>query len=136
MKRVALLLALLVAGCNGSAPASDSRQTTDPAPPVDVVQVVSQKLEATERLPAELAPWEQVAIYPKGQGFVEEIPVDRGSVVRRGQLLVRLSAPELGAQTAQARATLSGDRATFERLRVASRTPGAVSTNELELAEA
>jgi membrane fusion protein, multidrug efflux system len=136
MKRVALLLALVVAGCNSAAPANDNRQSVDPVPQVDVVQVVSQKLEATERLPAELAPWEQVAIYPKVQGFVVEIPVDRGSVVRRGQLLVRLSAPELGAQTAQARATLSGDKATFERLRVASRTPGAVSTNELELAQA
>ena len=136
MKRIALLFALAVMGCNRSAPASDSRQTTDPVPQVDVVRVVSQKLEATVRLPAELAPWEQVAIYPKVQGFIEEIPVDRGSTIRRGQLLVRLSAPELGAQTAQARATLSGDKATFERLRVASRTPGAVSTNELELAQA
>src|SRR6266481_536393 len=136
MKRVALLLALVVVGCNRSAPANDSGQSVAPVPQVDVVQVVSQKLEATERLPAELAPWQQVAIYPKVQGFVEEIPVDRGSVVRHGQLLVRLSAPELGAQTAQAGATLSGDKATFERLRVASRTPGAVSTNELELAEA
>src|SRR5260370_2246546 len=136
MKWVALLFALVVVGCNGSAPANDSRQSVDPVPQVEVVQVISQKLEATERLPAELAPWEQVAIYPKVQGFVEEIPVDRGSVVRRGQLLVRLSAPELGAQTAQARATMLGDKATFERLRVASRTPGAVSTNELELAHA
>jgi membrane fusion protein, multidrug efflux system len=136
MKRVALLLALVVAGCNSAAPANDSRQSADPVPQVDVVQVVSQELESTERLPAELAPWEQVAMYPTVQGFVEEIPVDRGAVVRRGQLLVRLSAPELGAQTAQARATLSGDKATFERLRVASRTPGAVSTNELELAQA
>jgi membrane fusion protein (multidrug efflux system) len=136
MKRVALLLALVVVGCNRSAPANDSGQSVAPVPQVDVVQVVSQKLEATERLPAELAPWEQVAIYPKVPGFVEEIPVDRGSVVRRGQLLVRLSAPELGAQTAQARATLSGDKATFERLRDASRTPGAVSSNELELAQA
>jgi RND family efflux transporter MFP subunit len=103
---------------------------------VDVVRVVLQKLDTTERLPAELSPWEQVAIYPKVQGFVEEISVDRGSTVRRGQLLVRLSAPELEAQTAQARATLSGDEATFERLRVASRTAGAVSANELELAQA
>ena len=136
MKRAALLLALVVAGCNSSAPANDSRQSADPVPQVDVVQVVSQKLEATERLPAELAPWEQVAIYPKVPGFVEEIPVDRGTIVRRGQLLVRLSAAELGAQTAQARATLSRDQATFDRLRVASRTPGAVSSNELELAQA
>jgi membrane fusion protein (multidrug efflux system) len=136
MKRVALLLALVVVGCNRSTPTNDSGQSVAPVPQVDVVQVVSQKLEATERLPAELAPWEQVAIYPKVAGFVEAIPVDRGSVVRRGQLLVRLSAPELGAQTAQARATLSGDKATFERLRDASRTPGAVSSNELELAQA
>src|SRR5260221_4011096 len=136
MKRVALLFALVVVGCNNAAPANDSRQSADPVPQVDVVQVVSQKLEATERLPAELAPWEQVAIYPKVQGFVEEIPVDRGSVVSRGQLLVRLSAPEIGAQTAQARATLSGDKATFDRMQVASRTPGAVSSNELKLAQA
>src|SRR5260370_22826210 len=135
MKGVALLLALVVVGCNRSAPAKDSSQSVAPIPQIDVVKVVLQKLEATERLPAELAPWEQVAIYPKVPGFVEAIPVDRGSVVRRGQLLVRLSAPELGAQTAQARATLSGDKATYERLRDASRTPGAVSTNELQLAQ-
>src|SRR5689334_8149523 len=120
MKRVAHLLAVVVAGCNSAGPTNDNRQNPDSVPQVDVVQVVSQKLEATERLPAELAPWEQVAIYSKVQGFVEEIPVDRGSFVRRGQLLVRLSAPELGAQTAQARATLSGDKATFDRLRAAA----------------
>jgi PBP1b-binding outer membrane lipoprotein LpoB len=51
MKRIALLLALVVAGCNRSAPANDSRQSVAPVPQVDVVQVVSQKLEATERLP-------------------------------------------------------------------------------------
>lgn len=136
MKAIALLFALVVIGCNRSTPVNESRQSVDPIPQVDVVQVVSQKLEATERLPAELAPWEVVAIYPKVPGFVEEIPVDRGSVIHRGQLLVRLSAPELGAQTAQARATMVGDKATFERLRVASRTPGAVSKNELELAQA
>jgi membrane fusion protein, multidrug efflux system len=136
MKQVALLLAFVLVACDSAAPANDSHQRVDPIPQVDVVEVVSRRLQATERLPAELAPWEVVAIYPKVQGFVEQIAVDRGSVVRRGQLLVRLFAPELGAQTAQARATMLGDKATFERLRVASRTPGAVSTNELELAQA
>ncbi|MGH7781217.1 MAG: efflux RND transporter periplasmic adaptor subunit [Candidatus Binataceae bacterium] len=136
MRRLVLLLALVAVACNRPASRNDNRQTIDPIPVVDVVRVVSQKLENTERLPAELAPWEVVAIYPKVRGFVEEIPVDRGSVVHRGQLLVRLSAPELVAQTAQARATMLGDKATFERLRVASHTPGAVSQNELELAQA
>jgi RND family efflux transporter MFP subunit len=100
-----------------------------------VVQVISQKLETTERLPAELAPWETVAIFPKARGFIEEISVDRGSVVRKGQLLVRLSAPELLADMAKAEATLRGDRTTFEQLSEASKTPGAVSVNEFELSK-
>lgn len=136
MKRIVLLFALVLMACTRSRSTNDNRQMVAPIPEVDVVRVVSQKLETTERLPAELAPWEVVAIYPKVQGFVEVIPVDRGSVVHRGQLLVRLSAPELVAQTAQAQATMLGDKATFERLRIASHTPGAVSENELELARA
>ena len=39
-------------------------------------------------LPAQLAPYEQVDIYPKVTGFVETVTVDRGSHVHRGQLLV------------------------------------------------
>lgn len=136
MKRVVLFFAVVLIACNRSTSVNDSRQTADQIPEVDVVRVASQKLQTTERLPAELAPWEVVAIFPKVQGFVEEIPVDRGSVVHRGQLLVRLSAPELVAQTAQAEAKMIGDQATYERLRVASHTPGAVSENELELAQA
>jgi RND family efflux transporter MFP subunit len=135
MKRIALLFLLAIVGCNSSTPASDSPQKVDPTPQVDVVQVVSQKLETTEHLPAELAAWETVAIFPKARGFIEEIPVDRGSVVRKGQLLVRLSAPELLADMAKAQATLSGDRTTFEQLSEASKTQGAVSVNELELAK-
>jgi membrane fusion protein (multidrug efflux system) len=136
MKRVFFFLAVVLIACNRSTSVNDSGQTPDQIPEVDVVRVVSQRLQTTERLPAELAPWEIVAIFPKVQGFVEEIPVDRGSVVHRGQLLVRLSAPELVAQTAQAQATKIGDQATYERMRVASHTPGAVSENELELAHA
>jgi membrane fusion protein (multidrug efflux system) len=105
------------------------------APTVDVVRVVSRQLPSTERLPAELTPWQEVAVYPKVQGFVEHIDVDRGSIVRKGEILLQLSAPELLAQTAQAEATMVGDQATYERLLKASHTPGAVSANELELAE-
>lgn len=111
---------------------ANSAKTTLPA--VDVVRVVSQRFSGTERLPAELMPWQAVAIYPKVQGFVERINVDRGSIVREGEILVQVSAPELLARTAQAEATMVGDQATYRRLLQASHTPGAVSANELELA--
>jgi membrane fusion protein (multidrug efflux system) len=57
---------------------------------------MSKKLQTTVTLPAQLTPYEQVDIYPKVTGFVQTVTVDRGSRVRRGQLLVRLTAPEIG----------------------------------------
>jgi RND family efflux transporter MFP subunit len=56
-------------------------------------------------------------------------------VVRRGALLAQLSAPELFAQRAEADAKASADRATYQRLREAAKTKGAVAENELELAQ-
>jgi membrane fusion protein (multidrug efflux system) len=132
-----LLLVIVLAACNSdSAPPTTSQTPAQAsvAHRVEVVTVALHKFSTTDRLPAELTPWEQVAIFSKVQGYVELIPVDRGSFVRRGQLLVRLSAPELLAQTAQAEATMAGDEATYRRLVRASETPGATSQNELELA--
>lgn len=131
----AFVLLFLFARSAGLALAQSQPAAAKTMPAVDVVRVVSQRFSATERLPAELTPWQMVAIYSKVQGFVERINVDRGSIVREGQLLAQLSAPELLAQTAQAEATMVGDQATYRRLLKASHTPGAVSANELELAE-
>jgi membrane fusion protein, multidrug efflux system len=103
---------------------------------LEVVQVVSKQLEATLRLPAELAPEESVAIYARVNAFIEEITVDRGSKIKQGQLLVRLSAPELNAQRAEAQAKLGAARSTYDRLKEASATPGAVAGHDLEIAEA
>src|SRR5262249_38544984 len=78
-------------------------------------------------------------------GYVEKVLVDRGSKVRRGQLLVVLSAPEMGSQTsaseaglhqaeaeaAQAKASAAAAASTYERLLQAAKTPGAVAGNEL-----
>lgn len=130
-----VLVFLLVPGMGIAFAQMEPTSSDAKAPIVDVVKVVSQQLSSTERLPAELRPWQEVAVYPKVQGFVEHIDVDRGSIVRKGEILLQLSAPELLAQTAQAEATMVGDQATYERLLKASHTPGAVSANELELAQ-
>src|SRR5438105_4702698 len=67
---------------------------------VVVVPVRSQMLERRQTLPGELVAFEDVAIHPRVQGFVESIAVDRGSKVKRGQELVKLVAPEFAAQRA------------------------------------
>jgi RND family efflux transporter MFP subunit len=90
-----------------------------------------------------------VAIYPKVTAFVDSIGVDRGSVVKRGQLIARLLAPELAAQRAEAQsklqaaeaqrveveAKLASDESTYQRLKSASATPGVVAGNDLEVAQ-
>src|SRR5262249_11467817 len=62
--------------------------------------------------------------------------VDRGSPIKKGQLLARLSAPELGAQRAEAESKLTAAKSTAERLTAASKTPGAIAGHDLEIAQA
>lgn len=139
MRKSALLLALLAFACNRPSAAKGPELRQQAGEPqgrtIEVVKVLSQKLSTTDRLPAELTPYQAVAIHPRVSGFVEEIPVDRGSVVHRGELLARLSAPELIAQRVEAQAKMSADRATYQRLKDAANTPGAVAKNEMELAQ-
>ena len=116
-------------------------------PTVEVTKVVSRKLGLTVRLPGELQPYEAVAVFPKITSFVDWISVDRGSVVKTGQLMVRLVAPEIAAQRGEAQsklqaavaqraeseAKLASEQSTYERLRTASGTPGVVAGNDLEV---
>jgi len=128
----------------GSAQAASAPTTT-----VEVTQVASRKLAMAVRLPGELQPYEAVAVYPKITAFVDSISVDRGSPVKKGQLLVRLVAPEIPAQRAEAQSKLQGavaqraeataklgsEESTYERLKSAAATPGVVAGNDLEVAQ-
>ena len=116
---------------------------------MNVVAVESQKLDTTLSLPAQITPYEVVDIYPKVTGFLDMISVDRGSRVHAGELIIRLSAPELVAQRAQAEASLqsaeaqlssaqaklASDQGTYLHLAAAAQTPGVVAGNDLQIAE-
>lgn len=99
----------------------------------------------TLKLPGELKPWQRVSLTARVTGIVEAVEADRGSIVKQGQILVRLSAPEMkaqiaeaearvlkiAAQKAEAEARLSAGESTLQRLAAASRTQGAVAENDL-----
>ncbi|HLJ50763.1 MAG TPA: efflux RND transporter periplasmic adaptor subunit [Bryobacteraceae bacterium] len=115
----------------------------------DLVAVVSKPVSRTIDLPSEFLPFLSVSVHAKVRGYVERITVDRGSVVKQGQLLAELSAPEMAAQLAeaqskvqaaeadriQAEAQLAAAQSTSDRLKKAAETPGAVAGNELIQAE-
>lgn len=124
------------------------QQPADPTA-VDVATVVSQPLDVQLTLPGELNAYQAVDILPRVAGFVKSVPVDRGTHVAAGQLLLTLEAPELLSQRAEAEARVQAaqaqvaasqakadaDRSTFERLKAASATAGVVAGNDLTIAE-
>ena len=112
-------------------------------------EVTAKALDKTTIIPGELAAFQSIEAHAKVTGFVEEIAVDRGSRVTKGQTLAKLSAPELEARRAEAlaripeieaqrveaEAKLAGAESTFEKLREAAKTPGVVAGNDVVLAE-
>lgn len=147
---VIFILSFVIAGCgNRSVQNGGSSSNNGPPQVVSVIPVESLKLETTLLLPAQLAPYEVVDIYPKVTGFLDMITVDRGSRVHAGEVILRLSAPELVAQRAQAQATQQGaeaqlsvaqakfasDHGTYLHLAAAAKTPGVVAQNDLLVAE-
>jgi membrane fusion protein (multidrug efflux system) len=143
-----LTLSLFISGCSGNPQPAASKQAQTDAQTVEVVAVASQKLATTFTLPAQLVPFQSVSVYPKVTGFVDMIRVDRGSRVHKGELIVRLSAPELVAQRGQAesamraaesqlstaKAKLSSDKGTYLHLASAAKTPGVVAENDVMVA--
>jgi RND family efflux transporter MFP subunit len=144
MKRSAWVL--VGAACLGVGAGTASAQGAPAS--LETATVVSARLEKTVTIPGELTPYQVVNLNARVQGFVESVAVDRGSWVKSGQLLGRLSAPELLAQRAEAEAKVQAIRAqeaeaesktvaaqsTFDRLEAASATPGVVAGHDVELA--
>ncbi len=107
--------------------------------------VVSKPISRSIDLPGEFLPFLSVSLHAKVPSYVERVLVDRGSVVKHGELLVESSAPEMKARVAeaeskvqaaesdrlQAEAQLSAAQSTYDRLKKAAETPGAVAGNEL-----
>ena len=140
-----------IMSCNSEAETTDGKaQKEEQAPATEMAVVQSLKPGKQLTLPGELKPWNKVSIYPKVKGFVKTVNVDRGTMVRKGQILATLEAPEVLSELSQAKAQLIASEAalhesttrfqtsslTYNRLLRTSKTEGAVSLNELDLAKA
>ena len=147
----------LLSGCVAKAPTTVASSEHV----LETYRVETRYLSRDMDLPAEVLPYQEVPIYPKISGFIKWIGVDRGSIVKKGQLLVTLVAPELSAQKdealakkleteehleevqrrlqseralqAQSQAKMESDKLTCDRLMKAAQTPGVVAQNELDV---
>lgn len=121
----------------------EKQQAAVETPAVVLTPVQKGKLSSTITVPGELLPYQQVELYAKVNSYVKGLKVDIGSQVHKGQLLATLEAPEINSQLSaanshikQQQAVYFASKATYDRLLNTSKTPGTISQNDLEQAEA
>ncbi|MFI5162763.1 MAG: efflux RND transporter periplasmic adaptor subunit [Sphingobacteriales bacterium] len=131
---------LLFAACSGNnkpVDLADSKKSTEAQYQIGAVS--EKALSSYARLPGQLQPFYDVNIFPKVNGFVKTLYVDRGSIVKKGQLLVVLEAPEMESQLQaansrylEAQENAEASKEKYERLKQAAAEPGSVSPLDID----
>ena len=123
--------ALLLPACQGGQQAPRSR----PPPAVTVAPVEVRDVPVEVRAPVDLRPLQQADVGSKILGYVDAVLVDRGDVVKKGQLLALVRPSDLPDQLAAARSSYELAKANRERAEKLAPT-GVVSQQELQAATA
>ncbi len=102
---------------------------------------LAKKVMSSElHLPGELEGYYETGIMAKVNGYIKVMKVDIGDVVKEGQLIAELEAPELVSQLTTAyaehqskEAIFFNTKGKFKRLILTNKTPGAVSPYDMDL---
>jgi len=151
MKQIQFICLLIITFCwtSCSSPSLPPKASEPSIPTVEVMTLHPQTLKSLLHLPGQMYAYESVDVYPKVSGFLSSISVDRGSIVKAGQVLAQLTAPEIQSQVQEAQSKVGTSQAqiseaqskyealenTYQRLKEAGQTPGAVAPNELQVAQ-
>ncbi|HSZ25590.1 MAG TPA: efflux RND transporter periplasmic adaptor subunit [Cytophagaceae bacterium] len=123
-----------------------TKENTVRATDVEVARIARMQPQKKIIVPGELKAWQEIRVYAKVKGFVKSVNADRGAVVKEGQILAVLDAPEVRAELSEAKARLyssksvlaehkakfQASKAHYNRMLQASKVPGAVSPNDLD----
>jgi membrane fusion protein (multidrug efflux system) len=134
------IICCLFASCSGNQkPVDLTKQAGQNSNKYQLGTVAEKALSTSAQLPGQLIPFNQVNLFPKVNGFVKDVLVDRGSIVKTGQLLAVLVAPEMeselqaaNSQYLQAQENAVASREKYERLKEAAKEPGSVSPLDLD----
>jgi len=113
-----LLLAgiiLLTPACKGKEAMEHAQPSPLPAQEVRVVSVGAQPAQHQNEVVGTVTAAESATIAAKVAGVITALPVNVGSAVRQGQMLVKISAGEINAQQAQAETQLAQAKRNLER---------------------
>lgn len=136
-----VLASFTIVSCSENRAESGKKKEAPPVMAPEIAIVEKGALNASVKLPGQLAAFKEVSIFPKVNGYVKEVYVDMGSKVAEGTRLMVIEAPELQQAAAaaserytKAKADFMSDREKYVRLTVAAKTEGAISPMELSAA--
>lgn len=148
---VTKLMSVLILICLFSCDSEKNQSIDSEKPKVEVVKTpdveafILKKSDLTSsiKMPGELIANQQVDLYSKVNSYIKKLLVDVGSEVKAGQLLAELEAPEISSQLSAAKSRLNSQeviyfasKATYDRLFETNKTPGTISKNDLDQANA
>jgi len=135
------LMLTAIYGCGHTESKATAKKEKEAA--IATFDLKKEKLSTQLNLPGELIAFQQVDLYAKVSSFVKSLKVDIGSEVSKGQLLMTLEAPEMTSQLAATQSRIkaqeaiyTASKANYNRLYETSKTPGTISTNDLDQAMA
>ena len=107
---------------NNGSTAPDISQTVTPKQTVTVTTVETDRIQRTLKIRGTVAAYELIPVKSTAMGLnIQEILVDRGDYVRKGQVLVRLDNDILQAELIQAQAAVKEAKARLAELKAGSR---------------
>lgn len=126
----ALAISVGLAGCEQRA----ETKTTPPKPVVSVIRPQRADMVRSIELPGDLVGFYEAALHAKVTGYLQTITVDKGDLVKAGQVLATLQVPELRSNLQRAKADLQIARITYERLRQVQRSdPRLISQQDVDV---
>lgn len=133
---------LVSVGCSKQEIEKQAKSSDKPKVSYETVNVKEMNPDFTISVPGELKPYESAQLFAKVQGFIKKIYVDRGSMVKKGQLLAILEAPEMNQDYLADKSSQQKmytdflyNKQAYERLMDAAKTKGAVAAIELDRAK-
>jgi membrane fusion protein (multidrug efflux system) len=143
MRRLLPILAFsciaALSGCGQKAASSQPTANVQAAAPISLSAVHPKRGEITRQLtlPATVLPNLQATLYAKVTGYLQKISVDKGDVVKHGQEIAVIEAPELIADAAKFKADLDIAELDYKRtVNAQEKAPDLIVAQSIDAAKA
>lgn len=136
---IVILLLIGLAGCVENKSTGNAKKEAPKPDSVNVFILHKDSVQRTLVIPGELLPNAGIQIRAKVPGYIRKINVDIGSIVKKGQVLALIDAPEIASRLQElnsrvnsANAHYRSSKDYYERISIASKADGVIAPSELE----